>query len=49
VGDKLQRWNELVDKIAFVQLDDQHDSIKSNLTKQGTFTMQSMYETLNPE
>jgi hypothetical protein len=38
VGDKLQRWNELVAKIAFVQLDDQRDSIKWNLTKQGTFT-----------
>jgi hypothetical protein len=28
VGDKLQRWNELVAKVAFVQLDDQRDSIK---------------------
>jgi hypothetical protein len=46
VGEKLQRWNELVAKVAFVQLDDQCDSIKWNLTKQGTFTMQSMYQNL---
>jgi hypothetical protein len=46
VGDKLQRWNGLVTKVAFVQLYDQRDSIKWNLTKQGTFTMQSMYQNL---
>jgi hypothetical protein len=46
VGDKLYRWNELVTKVAFVQLDDQRDSIKWNLTKQGTFTVQSMYQNL---
>jgi hypothetical protein len=34
VVDKLQSWIELVAKVAFVQLDDQRDSIKWNLTKQ---------------
>jgi hypothetical protein len=43
VGEKLQMWNDLVAKVAFVQLYDQHDSIKWNLTKQVTFTVQSMY------
>jgi hypothetical protein len=46
VGDKLQRWNELVAKVAFVQLDYQRDSIKWNITKQETFTVKSMYQNL---
>jgi len=33
VGDKLVKWNELVRKTAFVQLDDQPDIIKWNLSK----------------
>ena len=33
-------------KIAFVQLDDQQDSIKWSLTRQGSFTVQSMYKHL---
>jgi len=46
VGEKLLKWNELVAKIAFVQLDDQQDSIKWSLTRQGSFTVQSMYKHL---
>ena len=33
VGEKLLKWNELVAKIIFVQLDDQHDSVKRSLTR----------------
>ena len=33
VGEKLLKWNELVAKIAFVQLDDQQDSVKRSLTR----------------
>ena len=46
VGEKLLKWNELVAKIAFVQLDDLQDSIKWSLTRQGSFTVQSMYKHL---
>ena len=46
MGEKLLKWNELVAKIAFVQLDDQQDSIKWSLTRQGSFTVQSMYKHL---
>jgi hypothetical protein len=31
VGDKFIKWNELFAKVALVQLDDQHDSIKWSL------------------
>jgi hypothetical protein len=34
VGEKLLKWNELVAKIAFVQLDDLQDSIKWSLIRQ---------------
>ena len=37
MGDNLVRWNELVAKIAFVQLDNQNDSINWVLSKQGAF------------
>jgi len=37
VGEKLLKWNELVAKIAFVQLDDQQDSIKWGLTRHRIF------------
>jgi len=33
-------------RIAFVQLDDQRDSIKWSLSKLGSFTIQLMYEHL---
>jgi hypothetical protein len=46
VGDKLLKWNELVARIAFVQLDDRQDSIKWSLSKQGSFNVQSMYKNL---
>ncbi|WVZ63094.1 LOW QUALITY PROTEIN: hypothetical protein U9M48_012759 [Paspalum notatum var. saurae] len=46
VGEKLQKWEELVTKIALVQLDDQPDSLKWNVSKQGQFTVNSMYEHL---
>ncbi|WVZ94415.1 hypothetical protein U9M48_040308, partial [Paspalum notatum var. saurae] len=46
VGDGLQKWEELVSKIALVQLDDQPDSIKWNLSKHGCFTVNSMYNHL---
>ncbi|WVZ94604.1 hypothetical protein U9M48_040475 [Paspalum notatum var. saurae] len=46
VGDRLQKWKELVSKIALVQLDDQPDSIKWNLSKHGCFTVNSMYNHL---
>lgn len=43
VGDILTKWNELVVKVAFLQLDDQPDTLKWNLTKHGVFALQSMY------
>ncbi|WVZ53529.1 hypothetical protein U9M48_004457, partial [Paspalum notatum var. saurae] len=46
VGGRLQNWEELVSKIALVQLDDQPDSIKCNLSKHGCFTVNSMYNHL---
>ncbi|WVZ49763.1 hypothetical protein U9M48_001092 [Paspalum notatum var. saurae] len=42
-GDNHFKWEDLVQKIAFVQLDDQLDSIKWNLKKHGLFTVNSMY------
>ncbi|WVZ85024.1 hypothetical protein U9M48_031988, partial [Paspalum notatum var. saurae] len=46
VGDRLQKWKELVSEIALVQLDDQPDSFKWNLSKHGCFTVNSMYRHL---
>ena len=46
VGENLLKWNELVMRIAFVQLDDRRDSIKWSLSKLGSFTIQSMYKHL---
>jgi len=46
VGENRLKWNELVMRIAFVQLDDQRDSIKRSLSKLGSFTVQSMYKHL---
>ena len=46
MGDNLVRWNELVAKIAFVQLDNQNDSINWVLSKQGAFSVKSMYRYL---
>ena len=44
MGDKLLKWNGLVTRVAFVQLDEQVDSIKLTLTSKGVFTVQSMYK-----
>jgi len=46
VGDNLVRWNELVAKIVFVQLDNQNDSINWVLSEQGAFSVKSMYRYL---
>ncbi|WVZ69697.1 hypothetical protein U9M48_018444 [Paspalum notatum var. saurae] len=46
VGHNLIKWNELVAKIAFVQLDNQHDSVNWILSKQGTFSVQTIYRYL---
>ncbi|WVZ85042.1 hypothetical protein U9M48_032004 [Paspalum notatum var. saurae] len=46
VGDRLQKWEELVSEIALVQLDDQPHSFKWNLSKHGCFTVNSMYRHL---
>jgi len=43
VGDKLTKWNELGAKVVFVQLEDQPDTLKWNLTRHDVFTVQSMY------
>ena len=44
VGDKLLKRNELVTRVAFVQLDEQVGSIKRTLTSKRVFTVQSMYK-----
>ncbi|WVZ55695.1 hypothetical protein U9M48_006322, partial [Paspalum notatum var. saurae] len=43
VGDKLIKSNDLVARIAFVQLDGQHDKAIWSLTKYGYFTVKSLY------
>ncbi|WVZ81399.1 hypothetical protein U9M48_028779 [Paspalum notatum var. saurae] len=45
VVENLTKWNELVAKIAFVQFDNQHDSIKWALSRQGTF-LRTIYVSL---
>ncbi|WVZ51657.1 hypothetical protein U9M48_002779 [Paspalum notatum var. saurae] len=44
VGDNLLKWNDLVAKVAFVQLDNYNDSIHWTLSKHGFFSVQSMYK-----
>jgi hypothetical protein len=46
VGESYLNGIELVTKIVFVQLDDQQDSVKWSLTRQESFTVQSMYKHL---
>ena len=46
IGDKLAKWNALVAKVAFVQLDDQPDLSRWNLNNKGSFIVQSMYKHL---
>ncbi|WVZ62207.1 hypothetical protein U9M48_011977 [Paspalum notatum var. saurae] len=43
VGDKLIKWNELVARIAYVQLDGHHGKAIWSLTKHGQFTVMSLY------
>ncbi|WVZ96731.1 hypothetical protein U9M48_042332 [Paspalum notatum var. saurae] len=46
VGDKLIKWNDLVARVAFVQLDGHHDKAIWSLTKHGYFTVKSLYNFL---
>jgi hypothetical protein len=46
ICDKLAKWNALVAKVAFVQLDDQRDLIIWNFNNKGSFVVQSMYKHL---
>ncbi|WVZ69705.1 hypothetical protein U9M48_018450 [Paspalum notatum var. saurae] len=46
VGDKLMKWNDLVARVAFVQLDGHHDKAIWSLTKHGYFTVKSLYNFL---
>ncbi|WVZ49766.1 hypothetical protein U9M48_001095 [Paspalum notatum var. saurae] len=46
VGDKLIKWNDLVARVAFVQLDGHHDKAIWSLTKYGYFTVKSLYNFL---
>ncbi|WVZ97139.1 hypothetical protein U9M48_042694 [Paspalum notatum var. saurae] len=46
VGNKLQPWHDLVGKITNITLNDQPDQFRWLLTKNGLFTVQSMYKQL---
>ncbi|WVZ70181.1 LOW QUALITY PROTEIN: hypothetical protein U9M48_018867 [Paspalum notatum var. saurae] len=46
VGDKFIKWNELVARVAHVQLDGHHDKAVWSLTKHGQFTVKSFYNFL---
>jgi hypothetical protein len=42
-GDNLQAWNNLVAKIAYVQLNDGEDKFEWGLNQNGIFKVRSMY------
>ncbi|WVZ64633.1 hypothetical protein U9M48_014127 [Paspalum notatum var. saurae] len=46
VDNKLIKWNDLVARVAFVQLDGHHDKAIWSLTKHGYFTVKSLYNFL---
>ncbi|WVZ67811.1 LOW QUALITY PROTEIN: hypothetical protein U9M48_016841 [Paspalum notatum var. saurae] len=46
VGNKLQAWHDLVGKITNIILNDQPDQFRWLLTKNGLFTVHSMYKQL---
>jgi hypothetical protein len=46
VGPRLAAWNELVHKLTSVQLSEGMDEFRWNATKNGSFTVGSMYRTL---
>ncbi|WVZ62649.1 hypothetical protein U9M48_012369 [Paspalum notatum var. saurae] len=45
-GGQLIKWNDLVARVAFVQLDGHHDKAIWSLTKHGYFTVKSLYNFL---
>ena len=46
IGPKLHAWNELILRIANLQLSSQKDIFRGNLNKSGLFTVKSFYGAL---
>jgi hypothetical protein len=46
VGDKLTEWQNLMDKIAQVNLTNERDTLTWNIHKSGKFNVRSMYQAM---